>query len=182
MKTSASAATRGEPEQPNRPQQALARLLDDLGSVLLTLSPAAYMAKPLPGVSGSIGEHVRHILDHAAAFASARPYGVLTYDRRERGTPIETDPGAALRAIFRLKAAIAHVDEATLESPVAVMTMLEHGEPSIAAWSTLQRELAFVASHTVHHQALIATLLAIGGDEVPDAFGLAPSTPRAVRS
>jgi hypothetical protein len=182
MKASASAAVPDRGSHATRPQQALARLLDDLGSVLLPMSRATYCVKPLPGVSGSIGEHARHILDHVAALVSARPYGVLTYDRRERGTLVETDPGAALRAILRLKTAITDVDDEALESPVAVMTTVERGEPSVVAWSTLQREMVFVASHTVHHHALIATLLAISGDEVPDGLGMAPSTPRLVRS
>jgi hypothetical protein len=34
----------------------------------------------------------------------------------------------------------------------------------------------------LHHQALIATLLAISGVDAPEAFGLAPSTPAPPRS
>jgi uncharacterized damage-inducible protein DinB len=44
--------------------------------------------------------------------------------------------------------------------------------------TTRRRELAFVISHTVHHQALIAVLVALAGGEIPEAFGLAPTTPR----
>jgi hypothetical protein len=146
------------------------------------MSQCAYTAKPLPGVSGSIGEHVRHVLDHVAAFTKARPQGVLTYDSRERGTPVETDPGAALRAILRLKAVLSDLDGATLHSPVAVMSIVERGRPPMVVWSTINRELAFVISHTIHHQALIATLLAIGDGDVPEAFGVAPSTPPLTHS
>jgi len=179
----AALAVRGDEEHRiDRPQQALGRLLDALGSVLLQVSQAAYTAKPLPEVSGSVGEHVRHVLDHVAALAAARPHGVLTYDRRERGTAIETDSGAALRGIFRLKAALGDLDDATLRSSILVITILERGQPPVATWSTLNRELAFVISHTIHHQALIATLLAIGGGDVPEAFGVAPSTPPPAHS
>jgi len=48
----------------------------------------------------------------------------------------------------------------------------------VTGWSTLGRELAFVNSHTIHHQALIAVLLELSGVQVPDHLGLAPSTPR----
>jgi uncharacterized damage-inducible protein DinB len=41
------------------------------------------------------------------------------------------------------------------------------------------RELAFVINHTIHHQALIAVLLAWHGIEVAPRFGVAPSTPKA---
>ena len=43
---------------------ALDRALDEVAAVVSTLSPEAYRARPLPDVSGSIGEHVRHCLGH----------------------------------------------------------------------------------------------------------------------
>jgi uncharacterized damage-inducible protein DinB len=42
--------------------------------------------------------------------------------------------------------------------------------------------MLFVISHTIHHQALVAVLLSATGRGVPDAFGLAPSTPLSARS
>ena len=151
-----SSARQGTSERADR---VLARLLDDLTAVLLQLSSEVYTAKPFPHVSGSIGEHVRHILDHVAAFATARPHGAMTYDTRERGTSVETDLGAALRTILRLKAMLSGMTDEHLAAPVA-----------------------FVVSHTIHHQGLIAVLLAITGVDAPDAFGLAPSTPKLVQS
>ena len=44
----------------------------------------------------------------------------------------------------------------------------------MTGWSTLGRELAYVNSHTIHHQALIAVLLELAGVPVPDHLGLAP--------
>ena len=156
---------------------ALARLLDDLASLLLQLSPSVYTAKLLPGVSGSVGEHVRHILDHVAAFAGARQQTVLSYDHRERGTAVEADTGAALRAIMRLKALLGDVTNEHLDRPMTVSAVLSRGSGPISMRTTRRRELGFVISHTVHHQALIAVLVAMADGEVPDAFGLAPTTP-----
>jgi uncharacterized damage-inducible protein DinB len=81
-----------------------------------------------------------------------------------------------------LKAVLADAHDEELDAPVAVVSMLTRGKTAVSAWSTLRRELAFVVSHTVHHQALIAVLLSLVGVPVPDAFGLAPSTPRAAGS
>ena len=174
-----SSARQGTSERADR---VLARLLDDLTAVLLQLSSEVYTAKPFPHVSGSIGEHVRHILDHVAAFATARPHGAMTYDTRERGTSLETDLGAALRTILRLKAMLAGMTDEHLAAPVVVSSVLSRDEPPVSARSTLRREVAFVVSHTIHHQGLIAVLLAITGVDAPDAFGLAPSTPKLVQS
>ena len=54
------------------------------------------------------------------------------------------------------------------------------GEPagSRPTWSatSVVRELQFLASHTVHHYAVIAAMLRPQGVEPGDDFGVAPST------
>jgi uncharacterized damage-inducible protein DinB len=155
----------------------LRRILDDLADLTMALDPEVYRARPLPATSGSIGEHVRHCLDHVAALAAASPATPLSYDHRERGTSVERDPAEALRQILRLKAAVERMAERSHDEPVLVSAMLTGGE-TVTGWSTLGRELAFVASHTIHHQALIAMLLGVQDVDAPDRLGYAPSTPR----
>ena len=161
---------------------ALIRLLDEVSTLLASVDAAAYTASLLPGVSGSIGEHVRHLLDHVAAFVAPRSHSLLTYDQRERGTPIERDPRAAQRQIVRLKNALADAEGDDLDTAIAVLSTLARDEAPVLAWSTRKRELAFVISHTVHHQALIAVLLAFFGNGVPEGFGFAASTPAPARA
>jgi hypothetical protein len=163
-------------------QRTLACLLDELASVLLQMPPAVYTARPVPAASGSIGEHVRHILDHVAAVAAASPDRVLTYDQRNRGTAVEANPAAALQSILRCQAMLSIMSDASLDRPMAVSAVLARGDAPATSWSTLRREVGFVISHTIHHQASIATLLSLQDVDVPDAFGLAPSTPRRLRS
>ena len=168
-------------ERPRAPAPAcapLVRLLDDMASIVRRLSPQVYAARMVPGASGSIGEHVRHVLDHVTAFLGAAAQPVLSYDHRERGTLVEADPGVALRAIMRLHARLEGLSETRLDAPAVVSALVVRGEPPMLMRSTLRRELAFVISHTVHHQALIGVLLAVAGEQTPDGFGLAPSTPR----
>ena len=43
-------------------------------------------------------------------------------------------------------------------------------------FATPGRELGFVLSHTVHHNALIAVIAAAVGAAVPPGFGYAPAT------
>ena len=89
------------------PIAALERALEELASVVAALSPEAYGARLFPNASGSIGEHVRHCLDHVSALVSADPSSCLSYDRRERGTAVETDPVQALRCIQLLRIKVA---------------------------------------------------------------------------
>ena len=156
----------------------LERLLDDMVMLVEGLDRDTYRARPLPNASGSIGEHVRHCLDHVSALAMARPSMPLSYDGRERGTAVETDPVEAIRQILQLKGALERLSTRSLDEPIAVTAMLSTSGESVAGWSTLARELAFVVSHTIHHQAMIGVLLSVYGIDTPDRFGHSPSTPR----
>jgi hypothetical protein len=158
---------------------ALERTLEELSEVVAGLSPDAYRARLLPNASGSIGEHVRHCLDHVSALVSADYSSCLSYERRDRGTAVETEPAHALRCIqlLRIKVAVGQWS-ARLDEPICVTSTMTRGGAVLAGMSTLARELAFVLNHTIHHQAMIGLLASLHGCDVPNGFGFAPSTPR----
>lgn len=160
------------------PSWALWRLLDELESLLIEVAPGVYCARFATEVSGSIGEHVRHCLDHVSALLTADPSATLSYDRRHRGTAVETDASEALQQIQQLKGALNAWSKRSLDEPIRVTSMISSSGDAVTGWSTVARELAFVVSHTIHHQAIIGVLLAIHGHAVPDRFGHSPSTPR----
>jgi uncharacterized damage-inducible protein DinB len=160
------------------PPWALWRLLDQLESLLSDVMPEVYCARFAADVSGSIGEHVRHCLDHVSALLAADPSRTLSYDRRQRGTAVETDPVEALQQILQLKHALDAWSTRSLDEPLRVTSMISASDDAVTGWSTLARELAFVVSHTIHHQAMIGILLAVHGHSVPERFGHSPSTPR----
>ncbi|MES1256086.1 MAG: DinB family protein [Acidobacteriota bacterium] len=157
----------------------LERLVDALVSVIMAAPPGAYVARPFAAASGSIGEHVRHAIDHIGALVGGRSATILSYDRRERGGAVEWDPGAALRQLCRVKAALAQWAAQAVDAPIQVVSQVSPSGAVVTGWSTVARELAFVISHTIHHQALIALLLEAQGLVAPDRFGYAPSTPAA---
>lgn len=159
------------------PFWALWRLLDELAVLVTDMPSSVYLARPVGHVSGTIGEHVRHCLDHVDALVTADPSLRLSYDRRRRGTAVETDAAAAIAEITRLKSALYAWSFRALDEPVLVSSITTPAGDFVEGWSTLGRELASVVSHTIHHQALIGVLLAVHGRTVPDRFGFAPSTP-----
>jgi uncharacterized damage-inducible protein DinB len=160
------------------PVAAVGRLLEEMEALLIGMDPETYCGRFAPGVSGSIGEHVRHCLDHMFALLTADPAATLSYDRRHRGTAVETDASAAVRQIVESRRLLDSWRRRSLDEPIRVSSLIAPSGESVTGWSTLGRELAFVMSHTIHHQALIAVLLAIRGHGVPDRFGYAASTPR----
>ena len=157
----------------------LTSLLEQLRDVVTLLPASAYRAQPAARVSGSVGEHVRHALDHVAAFAAAMNAEELSYDHRRRGTSVETDPATAVNEIERLLHKIGRCRVLELHRPITFSALLHPEFASVDIRTTLARELLFVVQHTIHHCALIAVLLEWQGWRVPAGFGLAPSTARA---
>ena len=125
----------------------------------------------------SAGSQFRHILDHYAALFDGIREGRVNYDARRRDRAIEHDPSVAAAEAQRW---INALDQ--LEVPDGEHRLLVHsdsgGGPDCSDWreSSIGRELQFLASHTVHHYALIKLLLEWHGVSMDRAFGMAPST------
>ena len=154
------------------PASQMVCLLGQLATVVAKLDDSPYRLERAREVSGSVGGHVRHCLDHVAALVRGLETGHIDYDARVRGTAVESRREAALHEIARLVECLREIAGHTPDMPVWV----DVGGPDFAP-STLARELAFVSSHTIHHFAIVALLLHDMGIRVPPRFGYAPSTP-----
>lgn len=147
-------------------------------TLLDQLSSAAY-SEPAQGYfSSSVGMHIRHNLDHFASFFQGLPLGKVDYESRERRKELESDPSAAQRYLQKYMDALdglASVEESSLQ--VRREDGLDVGPDS---WlpSSIGRELQFLLGHTVHHNALIAMIADRNGVQLPEGFGVAPSTQR----
>lgn len=156
---------------------ALTHSLDELADLLAATSDAAYAWKPDGGVSGAIGAHVRHVLDHVAVLVDRRAGGPITYDRRERDTAIEHSREAGIGALRRTTSQLRDARNRPRDEMLVLETLVERGTPPVAVTTSFARELVFALQHTIHHQAIIAVLLNEMGLGAPAQFGYAPSTP-----
>lgn len=152
-------------------------LLRELASVITLLSPEQYTRRCGQAFfNGTIGGHVRHCLDHIRAVLDGFAGGVIDYDHRERGTNIESDPSAARDEIRRLRRLAEQLTRVAADTHVRVEVMPTREGRSVAISSSLGRELAFVLSHTIHHNAMIKGMAVSLGAVLPPSFGYAPST------
>ena len=151
-------------------------LLDEMRSLIERIDDESYTAAAR-GRSGGIGPHVRHCLDHVHALITGTRTGLCAYDRRTRGTTVETCRRAALGQILDLDAELLRIDYELLELPVDVEMQLDTSATFVVTTSTVGRELMFVISHTIHHNALIAHLLDERAIDMGPRYGLAPATP-----
>lgn len=154
----------------------LAQLMTQLGDLVCTLDAEQYNARPESTKCGAIGGHVRHVLDHLVAWLNGVDEGVVNYDDRQRDTDIEHNPVAALHAIKHHTARLVEVSDDKLAGQVEVMTSMTSCGALVQLPSTHARELAFVFSHTIHHNAIIGTIARALGVDLPQNFGMAPST------
>lgn len=163
-----------------RPEAAAVRplvgLLHQLFDLVEALSDEAYARKPVGVVPSSVGGHVRHNLDHVAALLRGLRSGGVNYDHRDRGTDVERDRLAAMAEILRLEEELTDFPWHTVPHLVKLTALVAPDRPPVKTVTSAERELAFVVSHTVHHNAIIGIMAKLLGTELPADFGYAPST------
>lgn len=152
-------------------------LLRQLDGFVGTLSEEVYTQAPVGPSKSSIGQHVRHSLDHFDALLAHKGDGPLDYDARERGTAIETNRGAARRLMERVCGELMTIAERSGADRALLLSAQVTGRGDrVTVGSSLGRELVFALSHTIHHNALIAFIAAMLGVATPVGFGYAPAT------
>ena len=130
-----------------------------------------------PCFAGPVGSHLRHIIEHYDALLFPVQSGAVDYDSRARNRELETQPAVANRRLQALALRLQDAPDTWLDKPVRVMGVAgTQGDFFFAAPSSLGRELAFVASHAVHHFALLRTHCQQLGLPTPTCFGKAPAT------
>ncbi len=125
-----------------------------------------------------VGPHFRHLIEHYEQFFEGMGERVLDYDERRRDGTVEVDVAVArarfaavIERLWKFSASDAIPDT------IAVLLCggLDGAERFVTA-STPSRELVFLASHAVHHYAIIKPLLIEEGCPLPRDFGKAPAT------
>lgn len=150
--------------------------LTQLRGVVMGLTAAQYTQQPGERLPGTVGGHVRHILDHANALVEAAATGHLCYDNRQRGTDVETSRDSALASLNDLIGQLGKLPTTCGDRPMDFQVMMASDAEPLRLQTTFVREAAFVLSHTIHHNALLGVLIHALGAGVPDDFGYAPST------
>jgi uncharacterized damage-inducible protein DinB len=165
-------------KSPLLPAFALAEHLDALAEIVDRVGDLDYLARPASGVSGAIGAHVRHCVDHVLALLDRTPEGVMTYDSRQRDAALEQSRRLAIDTLRQLAIRVREMAPRTSDVPLTLQTLLDRQGTRARVRTSLGRELVFVLQHTIHHEAVVAVLLAGRGKVMSGHFGLAPSTPR----
>jgi len=155
------------------------QVLTQLMGLIGCISAADYQQHAGLHRQQTIGKHVRHIIDHYEAFlrcSRASSPMLVSYEHRQREELVETVPAVASDRMRRLCEHLQQFTGSDLHNAVQV----EY--PTVRRTSTLNssvgRELTFLASHTIHHMAIIGLLAEQLGLQPDPGFGVHPSTQR----
>lgn len=140
-------------------------------------------ASPSGPLGASVGQHLRHGLDHFRALLDGfEGNSEVAYDERDRGTAIETDREAARALAAGLRGRLETLDNVQLNFEVDIRVMVACDGTDAKIRTTLGREIAFATHHMIHHFAMIKAICTEQGVTLPEEFGRAPSTVAYERS
>ncbi len=138
---------------------------------------AAHLVPGAPDYAYPVGAHLRHVIEHFEALLVPAVPGLVDYDARARDADLERNPGLAVRRLQALRTALSSGAGTALTTAVQVLGQSGlGGDFHFSVPSTVGRELVFVASHAIHHFALLQAHCKQHGVPTGETFGKAPGT------
>ncbi len=138
---------------------------------------ASHELPAAPAYESPVGTHLRHVIEHYEALLYPAELGHVDYDQRPRDRQLESQPAMARARLEALQARLRQWTDVQLAAPLQVRGLGGlAGEFSFAVESSTGRELVFVASHAIHHFALLQAHCKQNGIPVNAQFGRAPAT------
>mgnify|MGYP001021230847 CR=1 FL=1 len=149
------------------------QLLKDIStnlSEVLQLLPDNFYLQPVSILDQqTIGQQVRHIIEHWQILIKNYDAGYINYSNRKRDITIEQNKQFAIDLLQTLQL------QSNKDNRTLIIVSLDG---STTFTSSYFRELDNVAEHIIHHAAIIKmAILSIDANfKIPDNFGYAPST------
>lgn len=147
-------------------------------NLLSMLSAEQYTAPGRGPFRSSIGQHIRHNLDHFESFFNGLDTSAIDYESRGRSELVSESTDYAIGRIEFFQKQMRRIGVLDTESVLVRKEDGSMGDDMRWVDSSIGRELQFLIGHTVHHHAIICFMLADFGIRQPDGFGVAPSTQR----
>lgn len=144
--------------------------IEQFKEVLQQLPEDCY-SKSCKVLSGStIGQHSRHVIELYTCLINDYTVGNVCYDKRQRNRRIEEEVAYAVEQLEYIQQNLSKTNK-----PLKVAYELEGQE--VVLDSNYYREVMYNLEHAIHHHALIKIGIKHFADlELPESFGVAPST------
>ncbi|MEO8429648.1 MAG: hypothetical protein ABI651_21360 [Verrucomicrobiota bacterium] len=157
--------------------EAAVAILEQGEDLLRALSAESYTRRVPLAFNACIGGHYRHCLDHFSSLLRGLDADEVDYDHRERDARIESQPDFALALTRQMLVQLEQLPPGTLDVHVKARCEVSyaHGSSPVTG-STFGRELVYAIAHAIHHDALISIMARLMDANLPEHFGVAPST------
>lgn len=150
--------------------------LDQAARLIESLDDVSYVSTDAQFYSSGIGDHLRHIVEHYQLFLLEVHSDLIDYDARNRDERLSSDRSFALSAIREVQSGLDEISPSAKRITIKMMSAAETELNGSPCESSVSRELLYLQAHTIHHFALIATILKLQGVDLHPDFGVAPST------
>ena len=170
-------APEGQFDDARRIVSAAIAILAQGEDLLRALSADLYTRRVPLAFNACIGGHYRHCLDHFTSLLRSVHADEVDYDHRERDARIESQPDFALALTRQMRGQLERLPFGALDAPVRARCEVSyaHGDSPVTG-STFGREMVYAIAHAIHHYALISVMARLLDANLPEHFGVAPST------
>jgi len=145
-----------------------------------SIGDKTYQGAPRALATHRVAGQLRHVIEFYECFLDGLDRSHVDYDARKRDLTLESSRQVAAARIQVVMDRLAR--DPALRGDGVIFVRVEDatalGMPEPYLMSSIGRELQALSSHTVHHFALIAMILAAHGRPAGPEFGVAPSTLR----
>ena len=144
--------------------------IEEFKDILSQLSQEDYTKCCSVLSNATIGQHTRHLIELYQCLIQGYKTKEVCYDKRKRDTRIQEDINFAIQQLQQI--------QEDLEKPNKELKVsYELGENEVFLESNYYREVMYNLEHAIHHYALIKVGLKVMTNiELPESFGVAPST------
>lgn len=154
-------------------------LFEQIETALALISAEQYTYRNSLMSDATIGQQVRHIIELFQEMLNGYETGGINYENRKRDFLIETDKNFALQQLQIITAEMNMPDKNVLLTAGYELDT----DAVITIATNYVREVMYNIEHTIHHLALIRVGFKTAFNiELPEAFGVAPSTLKYRRS
>ncbi len=135
---------------------------------------ASEYSRPCRNLSGgTIGQHVRHIIELFHCLEAGYESGILNYENRKRERITELDKDYSISLLEGI------YERLRKPNRVLLLQVSGNGQPQelISIDTNYYREIVYNLEHTIHHMALIKVgICEVSGLELSPDYGVAGST------
>jgi len=149
-------------------------LLKETIELLKSISIEIYTHQSMLFNADTPGAHVRHIIEHYELFLEGLSTGHINYDLRKRNLKLSSDPKIAIKQVEEIIGQIKILSPENLSLLIDIK--MDTGNVCDAVNTSVGRELQFLWSHHVHHNAIIRMIIESSGEAVIKNYGVAAST------